>query len=682
MIHVDNGRPEHLGRLVRALLPEHPDLDVFTDVRAVLHVEPGSVLILVPKPDDAEWLNLNRPIFAQRQLRVILYCDHATTLALVDRAADFLDWVSQHHTCPDAPPAFAVEGLRKAVAANAPGIVWTGSSVEGLVRVLGAAFPGETLEWVLPAGHYYDLARRILPTGDAWVAYRPHVTEHVYQFRRALAVVGKRPRAIMMIAKHRALAWWPVNDTCLTLDASQSLFLEAGMRHPGRLAALTGLEKETVELARQLINGGVNEIEVLSILCGESDPGIALAKKAHGMKHVDLSAVALRIAPAPLLRALDDSPEVIALRETFIQAIKRVWHQWNKEKDLSAVELFGVAPSNDTYRWMRWRDWKYFLQEWNAPKNSLNKLDSRQLSSSNPKRNQASTSTLELSKENIAALCKGKYVDVSNALAKHKHGKRGLYRQYISEVRARIYLDLLENQRAKDILRAAIPRKGELGPSAPRFAELMVDLALLLHREGDASTAFALLRKLLGSEWVSLHMDASEVAEALAKPTNSTSVNDFVHLFLAQSNTPPALPPESSARALRILAEVLLSQGRYEEVEDVAQRAHETALHAHEIARAESWRAIALLGRARALQGRYAEGKQDLERAIELATSAFGATHAEVARLWLHLARIFVLYQDSNTPETIRKTIDVWQHAECEAKERDEALEELRRLLG
>jgi len=307
LIHVDQGRPEHLGQLVRALLPEHPNLDVFTDVRAVLQAEPGSILILVPKPEDAEWLNLNRPIFAQRQLKVVLYCDRQTTLALADRAVDFFDWVSQHHTCPDGPPDFAVQGFRQAVA----------------------------------------------------------------------------------------------------------------------------------------------------------------------------------------------------------------------------------------------------------------------------------------------------------------------------------------NQ----------------------------------------------VRKLLASEWQSLHVDLTEAGEVSAKPTRNSSVNDFIHLFLAQSNTSPPLPPESRARALRILAEVLLAQGRYEEAEDVAQQAHETALHAPEIACPEIWRALALLGRARALHGRHAEGKKDLEHAIELATNSFGNTHAEVARLWLDLARIQARNQDAEPAETIRKVIEVWERAHSDAKERDAALEELRRMI-
>lgn len=677
MIHVDHGQPEHLGRLVRALLREYPDIDVFTDVRAVLNVAPGSVFILVPKPEDADWLNLNRPIFAQRQIKVVLYCDYPTTLALADRAVDFFDWVSQHHVCPGGPPDFAVQGFRKAVAANAPGIVWTGA-VDGLVRVFEAAFPGETLQWVFRTGHHNELARRIQLAGDAWVAYRAHDAEHVYPFRLAVAIVGKWTRTIMLMAKPRSPAWWPLNDACLTLDASQSLFREAGMCHPGRLAALTGLEKETVELARQLLNSGVEEADLLATLCDEADPGVAVAKKAHRMNGVGLPAVALRIASAPLLRALDDAPEVSAIRETFIEAVKLGQGEVTRVLSKYAVKVSGNAPSSDAFRWMRRSDWKFFLREWQAEKTATQHVDLRLFSSADPLRQKAHTSTLELPQETIASLGKGNYVDVLKSFSKQRR-KRGPFRQYLGQIRARVYLDIRHNQGAESILRKALDLADAFdGPSTPLFAELMVDMALLLHRKkGDASTAFALLRKLLGAELASLHVDTENASEASAKPTRNTSVDDFIHLFLAQSNSPPPLPPESKARALRILAEVLLSQGRYEEVEEVAQRAHETAIHASEIARPETWRGLALLGRARALQGRHAEGKNDLEKAIELATSDFGKNHAEVARLWLDLARLQARHQDT---ETIRNAIDCWKDAQCDDKERTEALEELRRM--
>lgn len=71
----------------------------------------------------------------------------------------------------------------------------------------------------------------------------------------------------------------------------------------------------------------------------------------------------------------------------------------------------------------------------------------------------------------------------------------------------------------------------------------------------------------------------------------------------------------------------------------------------------------------------------DLQRALELATNAFGNKHAEVARLWLDLARIQARIQDADTADVMGKAVDTWKQAACDVKERDEALEELRRLL-
>lgn len=681
---MDQGRPEHLGKLVRALLPEHTNLDVFTDVRAVLQAEPGSVLVLVPKPEDAEWLNLNRPIFAQRKLAVVLYCDRQTTLALADRAVDFFDWVSQHHTCPDGPPDFAVRGFRQAVANQAPGIVWTGQNVEGLVRVLGAAFPGETLRWVVPPRHLGQFVAAIHAAGDAWVACRIHAKEHMHQFRGALAAVSKRTRAIALMGRpQQFLGWWPVNDTYMTLQAAQSNFLQASVRRPGRLAALTGLEKETVELAGELLHAGVNETDLFATLVSEADPGIAVAKKAHKMGLVELPDVGLRIAPAPVLRALDAAPDVHAWREAMIEGMARDLWQGKRETIDSLLEATGLALASDLHWWITDTEWDLFRREENSAKRPLDTVDSRQDSSSGMVHRQARIPTFELSAETITSLLNGKHFEALESLAAH-HEQVPLEHQFhINQLRTRIYFDLCNGDAATGMLFPTIHDEGQLaGTSTPLFAELMVDLALMFHGDGDARTAFALLHKLLSAEWASLHVDVTQAGEATAKPTHTASINDFIHLFLAQSNSLPPLPPESSARALRILAEVLLAQGRYEEAEDVARKAHETALHAPGIARPETWRALALLGRARALQGRHADGKQDLQRAIDLATKDFGKTHAEVARLWLDLARVHARNQDADTAETIRKAIDVWERAQCEAKELGAALEELLRMIG
>lgn len=687
---MDQGRPEHLGKLVRALLPEHPNLDVFTDVRAVLQAEPGSVLILVPKPEDADWLNLNRPIFSQRKLAVVLYCDRQTTLALADRAVDFFDWVSQHHTCPDAPPDFAVQGFRKAVANQAPGIVWTGQTVEGLVRVFEAAFPGESLRWVVATGDHKEFVNSIRSIGNAWATCRMDAVEHLHRFRCALASAGKRTRAIALMENPGSPGWWPVNDTCMTLERAQAIFIEFGMKHAGRLAALTGLEPDAVHLAVLLTSLRIVETQLLALLCSDADPGVALAKRAYDrLLAFDLDEVILRGAPPPVLRALDDVPEVRAGRDALM---KRVVHALVHGETVDVSEIgFWVAQTDPAaLSAVFWRktdtasdaESNAFLLERHYASRRLLDAESRYPSTSDASSITARSPAPAVSADILASLRSGNYDEALRSLASQAQSTPDEKRRILHHVHARIWLDVFNHDnKATRALYPEISRNGQLdGTSTVVFAECMLDMALLLHRKGDAPTAFALLRKLLATEWASLQVEASGAGEPSAKPTNSTSVNDFIHLFLAQSNTPPPLPPESRARALRILAEVLLSQGRYEEAEDVAKNAHEMALHAPEIALPETWRALALCGRARVLQGRADEGKKDLLGAIEMATKNFGQTHAEVARLWLDLARSHARNHDGDTAETLRKAIDVWKHAQCDAKERADALEELRRI--
>ena len=83
--------PERLGDLVRGLVGEYPEIDVHVDLPAVEEVPEGSAMVLIVRPEHAGPLNMGRPIFARRRLKVVLWCDHETTLALMDHAPDFFD---------------------------------------------------------------------------------------------------------------------------------------------------------------------------------------------------------------------------------------------------------------------------------------------------------------------------------------------------------------------------------------------------------------------------------------------------------------------------------------------------------------------------------------------------------------------------------------------------------------
>ena len=115
---MDHARPERLRDLVLALLPTYPDVEVHTDVRAVYEVPEGAVMILAPRAENADWLNQQRPVFARRKLKVILWCDAATSVALARKAFDFYDWISHRHECPPGVPMHAVYGIRAALCAR------------------------------------------------------------------------------------------------------------------------------------------------------------------------------------------------------------------------------------------------------------------------------------------------------------------------------------------------------------------------------------------------------------------------------------------------------------------------------------------------------------------------------------------------------------------------------------
>lgn len=107
---VDRARPERLGDLVRSLSRDHPDVEVYTNAVELTQVSEGALAVLVPDPKQASWLNLERPIFANRALRVILFSDADTSGVLARRAPDFFNWISHRIECPEGAPLPAVRG--------------------------------------------------------------------------------------------------------------------------------------------------------------------------------------------------------------------------------------------------------------------------------------------------------------------------------------------------------------------------------------------------------------------------------------------------------------------------------------------------------------------------------------------------------------------------------------------
>ncbi|MET0402010.1 MAG: tetratricopeptide repeat protein [Cystobacter sp.] len=244
LLLVDHARQESLGELVEALLPEHPELEVHTDVRQMLEAAHGSTQVLVPRVEDADWLNINRPLFAQRELRVVLFCDTETTIALAQRAVDFFDWISHRVECPVRPPRFAVAGLRTALAVRVPGLIWTGGDLRA---AFAAARPRGTLHWVSAVIPYSKMVEEIRKHPHAWIAWTD-VNSH-FRLRRvrwAHAETGHHTRAILIEPTVPSPGWWTLHGQMADIREARARLEAAGVRFPGRVAALHDFEPTAI----------------------------------------------------------------------------------------------------------------------------------------------------------------------------------------------------------------------------------------------------------------------------------------------------------------------------------------------------------------------------------------------------------------------------------------------------
>lgn len=206
----------------------------------MLEVRHGSTQVLVPRVEDADWLNINRPLFAQRELRVVLFCDTETTIALAQRAVDFFDWISHRVECPVRPPRFAVSGIRTALAVRVPGIIWTGGDIQAAFT---AARPRGTLHRVSAALPYSKMVEEIRLHPRAWIAWTD-VNSH-FRLRRvrwAHAETGHYTRAILVEPTVPSPGWWTLHGQMADLREARARLETAGMPFPGRVAALHDIE--------------------------------------------------------------------------------------------------------------------------------------------------------------------------------------------------------------------------------------------------------------------------------------------------------------------------------------------------------------------------------------------------------------------------------------------------------
>ena len=110
LIALPGAAPTQLGAVVRALSKCAPwddqgeeVLEVCLRAPEVVALKPGSRVLLRVHAEDLTWLNLYRPVFADRELRVVLWISDAILDGLIRQAVDFFDWVSRIVLVPSKP---------------------------------------------------------------------------------------------------------------------------------------------------------------------------------------------------------------------------------------------------------------------------------------------------------------------------------------------------------------------------------------------------------------------------------------------------------------------------------------------------------------------------------------------------------------------------------------------------
>lgn len=306
LILVDGAVPEQLGKLVRSLLIDHPGLEVLVDVADLEPLRDGSVVVLAPPAQAAGWLNEHRPMFARKALKVVLWCDRETSAALAHEAPDFFDWIAQRQECPPGLAEHAVWGLRKALYARSPGVLFVCEPLgrERFEVVFRAALPGRRLVWLEPEETpYSDLVDQIRAARNAWVACLSWTYGAAERFRWALAEVGRQTRAVLVVPQGGEDRFWHVTDRLWSLEESVKLLSRAGARHPGRLAAVSGLEAAAVFGLLELLIRDYDEEDLLRSMLRSPDPGAGLGER---MSSSGIEGPALQgwLMPGPVQRRL------------------------------------------------------------------------------------------------------------------------------------------------------------------------------------------------------------------------------------------------------------------------------------------------------------------------------------------------------------------------------------------
>jgi tetratricopeptide (TPR) repeat protein len=323
---VDHAAPSRLREAYLQLRAHDPATELIVDVQQLAKLPSGTTVILAVTPsisaDALDWLNLNRPVVADRRLNIVLWCEDDAAATVARGAPDFFDWISARVDCPPAPAAFAVADVKAAIRERAPGIAWAGP---GLEETLAAVRPGRPIRRVA-VDSYQSMVDALTSREPGWLFLAGIDSEfHLRRLRWAMAETGRR-----VIVFRRAIApslpgWWAVHAEHAPLtDAIHDVHAAGGT---GRLVALAALDPAAVIAAVFLLRHGCESAGLEELLATTADPRALLLECAHlqgwTLTHVAaasaipwISAAVYRVFESESARQQDDDdPVVSALRK-------------------------------------------------------------------------------------------------------------------------------------------------------------------------------------------------------------------------------------------------------------------------------------------------------------------------------------------------------------------------------
>lgn len=195
--------------------------ETFVDARRIGEAAPDSILVVLLRRVDLDWLNVNRPQLAGR--RVVVWVPAERWLEYREGAPDLFDWASHTIDAPPILPKFVAEGFEVA-RGWWPGIVWLGGApLELILQLLAEAgkwpMAGGEIAWVDTNQSQEDLTARFEEHRGDVVVVRGvrtfHDRDRIYgaMYGRAMLRV-----VILEMPSISTLGWYPLHGRQLPID--------------------------------------------------------------------------------------------------------------------------------------------------------------------------------------------------------------------------------------------------------------------------------------------------------------------------------------------------------------------------------------------------------------------------------------------------------------------------------